>query len=295
MKLGAITNGISYNLKEALDVMKEYGLDQVELQFINSKPDGEIGNQSEEEIHEIKSLVDSYGMKVCSLTRHLFQGVGVMDVETDSDFIRNQMGYLEKLVHYARILSCPIIRTMSFSKTMIIHGYDGADEWNAGNNKSWGKLLKLMEVPVKYAEDNNVTLAVETGNNAMITSGYLAKKLITDLGTKNLKVMWDPANSLFCADVPFPDAYEEIKDVMGHIHMKDVRVNIPKAEVVCCPLGEGDMAPYLKPLADALKKDNYGGVISFESVYRPYQPKDGGGSYLDGFRASADKFIELFR
>ena len=290
MKLGAITNGIDYNLEKALRIMQYHGLEQVELQFIGSKPDGEIGNQSEEDIYAIKELVDSFRMQVCSLTRHLFQGPNVATVAIDSEFIHTQMKYLKKLIHFATILNCPIIRTMSFAKTMIIHGYDGADEWNAGNNTSWNKLLQLMEIPVHYAEDNDVILAVETGNNAMITSGYLAKKLIDDLGTKNLKVMWDPANSLFCNDIPFPDAYQEIKDVLGHIHIKDVKVNIPHATVRCCPLGKGDMAQYLEPLADALKKDAYNGVISLESVYRPSE-----GDYIDGFNESIETFKKIFQ
>ncbi len=289
MKLGVITNGIDYNIEKALEIMQQHELTQVELQFIGSKPDGEIGNQREEEIYALKKLVDSFDMQVCSLTRHLFQGPNVATVEVDSDFMRIQMEHLKKLIHFADILSCPIIRTMSFAKTMIIHGYDGADEWNAGNNTSWNKLLQLMEVPVRYAEEHGVTLAVETGNNAMVTSGYLAKKLITDLGTNNLKVMWDPANSLFCNDVPFPDAYQEIKDVLGHIHIKDVQVNIPHATVRCCPLGQGDMAHYLEPLADALRKDSYSGVVSFESVYRPH-----GGDYIDGFNESIEVFKKIF-
>ena len=289
MKLGVITNGISYDLESALKVMKEHNLSQVELQFIGSKPDGEIGNQSEDEIYKIKELIDSYDMQVCSLTRHLFQGAGVLSVDIDSDYMKQQMEYLQRLVRYAEILAAPIIRTMSFAKTMIIYGYYGADEWNAGNNTSWTKLLKLMEIPVQYAQEKGVTLAVETGNNAMITSGYLARKLIDDLGSDNLRVMWDPANSLFCADVPYPDAYNYIKDVLAHIHIKDVKVNIPHAQVKCCPLGEGDMAQYLPLIADALRQDNYKGAITLESVYRPEN-----GTYYDGFNASVSYFKRVF-
>ena len=39
-----------------------------------------------------------------------------------------------------------------------------------------------MAVPVQIAEEEGVILVVETGNNAMITSGFLARKLIDELG-----------------------------------------------------------------------------------------------------------------
>jgi hypothetical protein len=44
-------------------------------------------------------------------------------------------------------------------------------------------------------------------------------------------------------------------------------------------MGEGQLAPLFKPLAEALRADNYGGVISFESVYHP-----GNGDFEAGFR-----------
>ena len=49
------------------------------------------------------------------------------------------------------------------------------------------------------------------------------------------------------------------------------------------------MAPYLEPLANEMKLNNYNGYISLESVYRPE-----GGSFEDGYRASLPKFKELF-
>jgi sugar phosphate isomerase/epimerase len=149
--------------------------------------------------------------------------------------------------------------------------------------------LKLLETPVRVAEDAGITLVVETGNNAMITSGYLARKLIDDMGSKHLKVLWDIPNTLYCTDIPYPDAYEQIKDHIGHIHIKDCKADIARATVRFCPLGEGAMAPYLEELAAALKRDRYDGVISVESVYRP-----DGGTFEDGFRRVLPVVKKLF-
>ena len=49
------------------------------------------------------------------------------------------------------------------------------------------------------------------------------------------------------------------------------------------------MAPFLEDLAAALVEDEYEGVISLESVYRPT-----GGTFEEGFLASVDRFKEIF-
>ena len=59
--------------------------------------------------------------------------------------------------------------------------------------------------------------------------------------------------------------------------------------MACTALGEGHMAPYLEEIARSLHADDYQGVISLESVYRP-EP----GNFEDGFRSSIERFKTLF-
>jgi hypothetical protein len=49
------------------------------------------------------------------------------------------------------------------------------------------------------------------------------------------------------------------------------------------------LADQFQPMADALRRDGYDGVISFESVYHP-----GNGNFEDGFRQSIDLFKKIF-
>ena len=285
MKLGVITDGISKDLEHALTVMKETGLEYAELQFVWDK---EIGDQTPEEIQKIKALITQYEVKVPCITRHNFVGLPVMTTTSEDEAYQKHFAGLTRCIHIAKELGAGLVRVMSYRKEMIIFGYNGAEQWVASTG-AWDKLLKLMEAPVKLAEDEGITLAVETGNNSMITSGYLARKFIDDLGSKHLKVIWDIPNTLYCTDIPYPDGYEEIKDHIGHIHIKDCKADISRATVRFCPLGEGDMAPYLEDIAKALKKDDYQGVISLESVYRPDD-----GTFEDGYRECLPAFKRLF-
>ena len=150
--------------------------------------------------------------------------------------------------------------------------------------------MELLRLAVQLAEDQDVTLVLETGNNAMITSAYLGRKLLDEVGSDRLKILWDPGNSLYACEPTWPDGYDGLGvDGIGHIHIKDCVVDMPKATVHFREMGTGQMAQYFERLAAALKRDGYSGGISLESVYRPE-----GGTFEDGFRASVNLFKQLF-
>ena len=285
MNLGVITDGISRDFEHALNVMAEYGLRYPELQFVW---DREVGDHDAGQVARIKALLDQHDMEVSCISRHNFGGLPVLQTEIGDTTFEDHVSGLRRCIALAKTLGTNIVRIMSCKKEMILFGYNGAEDWivTAG---AWDKLVKLMAVPVQIAEEEGVTLVVETGNNAMITSGFLARKLIDELGSSHLKLLWDIPNTMYCTDIPFPDAYNEIRDYIGHIHIKDAKADIARATVGFYPLGEGDVAPYLEPIANALKRDGYAGAISYESVYRPE-----GGTFEDGFRASVAKFVEIF-
>ena len=285
MKLGVITDGISRDFEHALNVMAEYKLRYPELQFVW---DREVGDHDAGQVARIKALLDQHDMEVSCISRHNFGGLPVLQTEIGDTTFEDHVSGLRRCIALAKTLRTNIVRIMGCKKEMILFGYNGAEDWivTAG---AWDKLVKLMAVPVQIAEEEGVILVVETGNNAMITSGFLARKLIDELGSSHLKLLWDIPNTMYCTDIPFPDAYNEIRDYIGHIHIKDAKADIARATVGFYPLGEGDVAPYLEPIANALKRDGYAGAISYESVYRPE-----GGTFEDGFRASVAKFVEIF-
>ena len=285
MKLGVITDGISRDLGRALDVMAACGLRYPELQFVW---DREVGDHDAAQVARMKALVEQRDMKVSCISRHNFAGLPVLQTEVEDEVFEEQVAGLRRCIALAKAMGTDLVRIMSCKKEMILFGYNGAEEWIVTSG-AWDKLVRLMAVPVQIAEAEGVTLVVETGNNAMITSGFLGRKLIDELGSAHLKLLWDFPNAMYCTDVPFPNAYNEIRDCIGHIHIKDAKIDIARATVGFCPLGEGDVAPYLEPIANALRRDGYAGAISYESVYRPT-----GGTYEDGFWASVATFKAIF-
>ena len=285
MKLGVITDGISRDLEHALGVMDEYDLKYPEFQYVW---DSEVDDHTDDEIARIKVLVDQREMHVSCISRHNFAGLNVQEVEVGDEVFESHVAGLRRCIAMAKALGTNTVRIMSGAKEMIIFGSGGAEDWVVSTG-AWDKLLQLMAVPVKIAEEEGVTLVVETGNNSMITSGYLGAKLCKEMGSEHLKILWDIPNTMYCTDVPFPDAYEELRGYIGHIHIKDFKAIISRATVQFYELGKGDVTPYLEDVANALKEDEYEGAISYESVYKP-----NGGTFEDGFRASVETFKQVF-
>jgi sugar phosphate isomerase/epimerase len=287
MKLGVITDGISRDLGHALTVMDEFGLEHAELQFIADK---EVGDLDEAERRAALDLIRKHDKQVTCISRHLFAGM-VMAASKPGDQLHTQhMDALKRCIDMAHQFDCALVRIMTGKKEMILWGSHGAEKWNVANG-AWDAQLPLIAPAVELARAEGITLVVETGNGTMVNSSWTARRLIDDLDAMDvLKVLWDPANNCWAHEAAWPDGYETLRGgYLGHIHIKDVLVDTPKATLEVRPMGEGQLAGQFQPIANALRADGYDGVISFESVYHP-----GNGDFEAGFRQNVGRFKAIF-
>lgn len=286
MKLGVICDGISRDLKHAVNVMDEFDLEYAELQFVGDK---EVGDHTADEIRDIDLLLRNRGKPVSCLSRHVFAGMTSENVSGDK-LHTNHMDALKRVIDMAHIVGSPLVRIMTQKKEQILWGKNGAEKWNVAHG-AWDAMLPMIAPAVELAKQENVTLVVETGNGTMVNSNYTARKLIDELDAKDrLKVLWDPANNCWCHELAYPDGYNEVIDgYLGHVHIKDVQVDTPRATLEVRKMGEGQLAHLFQPMADALRRDKYDGVISFESVYHP-----GNGDFEIGFRQCIGEFKRIF-
>ena len=286
MKLGVICDGISRDLTHAVDVMDAFELDYAELQFVGET---EVGDHSHEEIRAIDSLLRNRGKPVSCLSRHIFAGMTTANRPGDALHI-SHMEALKRVIDMAHIVGSPLVRIMTQKKEQILWGAHGAERWNVAHG-AWNSMPPMIAPAVELAKAEGVTLVVETGNGTMVNSNYTARKLIDDLDAKDtLKVLWDPGNNCWCHERAYPEGYEELRGgYLGHIHIKDVQVDTPRATLEVREMGTGQLAPLFAPMAKALREDHYDGVVSFESVYHP-----GNGDFEAGFRASIGLFKQIF-
>ncbi|MBC6407505.1 MAG: sugar phosphate isomerase/epimerase [Rhodobacteraceae bacterium] len=286
MRLGVICDGISRDLRHAVDVMDEFGLDYAELQFV---ADAEVGDHSPAQIREMDTLLRDRGKPVSCLSRHIFAGLTLANQPGDALHSKH-MDALRRVIDMAHRLDAPLVRIMTNKKEQILWGRNGAERWNVAHG-AWEKTLSLVEPACDVARDAGVVLVVETGNGTMVNSSYTARRLIDDLDARDvLQVLWDPANACWCHERAWPDGYALIKGgYLGHVHIKDVKVDTPRATLEVRQMGKGQLADQFAPLAAAMRQDGYDGVISLESVYHR-----GDGDFEAGFRLCIDRFKEIF-
>ncbi len=286
MKLGVICDGISRDLAHALSVMQEFGLEYAELQFVG---DTEVGDHSKQEIETIKKLLDRNNTPVSCLSRHIFAGMTASNKPGD-ELHTKHMDALKRVIEMAHTLDSPLVRIMTSRKEQILWGHNGAEKWNVAHG-AWDALPPLIAPAVELARSEGLKLVVETGNGTMVNSNYTARKLIDDLDAKDtLQVLWDPGNNCWCHELAYPDGYNELEDgYLGHVHIKDVFVDTPRATLDVRIMGQGQLAHLFQPMADAMRADGYAGVVSFESVYH-----HGDGDFEAGFRSCVDRFKQHF-
>lgn len=287
MKIGVITNGISNDYETSCRIMRETGVAYAEIQHVDNLP---VENLTTSDALRWKEISKRYDVVPMCITTHAFVGIPVADIEVNDELYRQHLALLRNAIRMAKILGVDMVRTMTFAKTIVTFGAHGAEQWLAGQNRSWPKFIQLFRPLAAMAEDEGITLLIETCFNSMNTSASLSKRMIEEVGSPNLKLLWDMANAMYYHEYPTVALYESIKGVLGHIHVKDVKLDTVNSTVDFCPLGTGDLAPYLADLARALRGDEYQGYISLENVYKP-----DGGDFVDGYRMDMPVLQSIFQ
>jgi sugar phosphate isomerase/epimerase len=286
MKISVITNGISQDYETCCRIMNDTKVHFAEIQEVYGM---RVERISLDDAQKIAKLDEKYQIGVSCITTHAFVGIPVASIEVDDERYQNEMALLLNAFKVAKIVKSPLVRCMCFAKQSVMDGYNGADQWVAGNNKAWPKLLQLYAPIVRAAEEHGVQIVVENGFNGMLTGSYSCKRFMKDITNKNVSILWDPANAINVCDEIFPESYDEIKQYIKHIHIKDILVNVRESWVKVVPIGRGMMAPYLERLANALREDGYDGFVSLENILRP-DNKD----FLDGYRIDIPTLISIF-
>lgn len=285
MKAGVLASGVSQDLGTALARIRQDGFTHVEIQYAWGVEDG---GHTPAQLRTIKALLEEYGMHCTATLRNLFSALRLDETHPSSPPYREELRRLEETIMVSRFLGNRLTRINSFNKQNVLFGYGGAQHHLSGGNKVWHHYLRLMEPVCRMAEEAGIDVMVETGTGGLIHSAALAQKAARELASPRFKVLWDPANCLYSGEEPL-EGYGRVRDHLAEVHIKDLRLCRPLAEVTYCPLGQGLMAPHLEILAAALRADGFPGAAILENQVTPP-----GGTELDGYRQSVPLFRRLF-
>ncbi len=253
-KLGVISDEISQDFERVMQVLAEFEVPYVEPRSVWDKNPQEL---SDEEIARMKSLMQEYGIKCCSIASPFLK----CDLGDEEQY-KQHLEILRRCIRLAQELGAPVIRTFVF--------------WRTGPARNvWQQLLDAYEEPVRIAEQEGITLGLENEASTHLATARETAEFCAAINHPRVRAIWDPANEVYAeeGELPFPDAFERIKPWMIHMHIKDAVKTDDESRAKCVPVGDGGYIDYPGQFK-ALMEMGYEGVCSLETHWRPTEELD---------------------
>lgn len=246
MKLSFITDEVSQNPDEFIELARKHNINSLELRSVNNE---KVSSMKVKSINELKKQLDDNNLSVCCLDSFIFKG------EIDECNIDEEMDLLKRALENAFELNTSILRIFTFLKK---------DDTKQPIDTILSCLYKAGEI----AKNTGITLAIENCRKTSMTTGQELIELFQNLDCNIFSVLWDPANSQFSRLDPAPvkNGFPKIADFVSHIHIKDPFVPVTGESRYVC-LGKGNMD--IKGQIVASKERNYTGYFSLETHWRP--------------------------
>ena len=248
MKLAVFTDEVSQDLDKALRLATRYNADGVELRSVWNTP---VAQLTAEQVTRLRTALDRANLACAAIASPVFK----CELE-DDDAIAEHLQYLRNAIEIAKRLDTKIIRVFTF--------------WKHGPSAPvWEKIKEKFQPALPLAEEAGMILGLENEASTYVATAAEAKRLIEEMGSPALKVVWDPCNEIYADEgiTPFPDAYKLVAPWIAHVHVKDGRRDPATNEPHVMCVGEGiiDWRGQLR----ALFSKGYSGYASLETHWRP--------------------------
>lgn len=280
-KLSVFTDEITHDFGRAVEVAsKEFGLGYVELRILWGK---NIMALDAKEIAEARRLLERSRLRVTSIAGPLFKvdwpGAPVSKFSPREKFaadftFEQQPEVLERGLELARAFNTDHLRCFDF--------------WRLDDPKPHRAAIDevLRKAAIKAGE-RGITLVMENEYACNTATGAEAARTLGAVKVPTFKLNWDPGNSAFRGETPYPDAYRLLpKNRVGHVHCKDVERK-PDGTFAWQAVGRG-IIDFLGQFR-ALKKDGYRGPVVLETHWR------GAGTPEESTRQSMAGLKDLLR
>ena len=247
-KLAVISDEVSQDFQTVVDVAAEYKLNGVEIRSVWDKPPQDL---TDEDMAKMKGILDAAGVEVAGIASPFYK------CEIDSQQERREhLEILRKCIKIAHFFGTNIVRGFTF--------------WNTGKTEAvWDRILEYYLEPVKIIEGEGIYIGIENEATTSISTAKLAAKFIDEVGSPNVRAIWDPANEVHAdgGETPYPDAYNRLKLKMIHCHAKDAAPN-DQGELESVPVGTGGIIDWTAQIKELLDS-GYAGYLSLETHWRP--------------------------
>lgn len=227
-------------LPALIEKMKQYEFNHAHFAIKKSFPDSAptIQQMTPGTANYFASNFNQAGIKISIL------GSYVNIVATDLDERKQAIENFKKHLHLAKDFNAAMVATETGS---VGQGYT---EENF-TEEAFQKAVVSVKEMVAEAERFGVIVAIEAGINHPVYTAPLARRLVDEVDSPNLKIILDCANLMSVSNYErqaevVAEAFELLDDVIVALHIKDFIVEDNK--VIIVPVGHGwmDYTPIMR-------------------------------------------------
>lgn len=272
-KLGAISDGFSQNLDEALSIMKGYGLRWVEIRNVDGIYNTEA---TPAQVRRMKGLVDHHGFRVSVIDSALYKCElpGTKSVRGEKDIYpySGQMDLLKRACDRAHALGAHKIRGFTF--------------WRVASPGAISQRIAAeLEKAAEVANQAGMRLVIENEGSCNAATGHELSRILAVAPAANLGINWDIGNGYTHGEISYPDGYDALDHKrIWHMHLKGMKCDAGVKNCKETFAGEGqiDLTGQFKRLL----QDGYEGTMSLECEF-----KTPGSTHLETTKRSLDGLL----
>lgn len=217
MEIGFVTDEISIDVREAIEIGISWDIFRYELRVIG---ENRIPDIDEKKIKQIEELIEKFGLQITALSPGTFKGTLKQNALIEHEICE----ILPKAFRLAKKFNTEMV---------IVFGFKRANEDHADDEQ---QVVDLFGRVAESAHKNGLVIAIENEPGFWCDSGANTARILAAVNSPALRANWDPGNSVGTDEPPFPDGYRAIKDWIANVHVKDTAKG---ALVECVPIGEG--------------------------------------------------------
>ena len=271
--LGHTLGTPGYSLTEALHLFAASGLDGAEIIWQNDYKAGIPEDDRGEVRATVKRLARDLGLRIGGLTPY------VTNLNSpDPEVRRHDLDRIQAAIEVAADLECPRMR---------IYGGTLVDATPADEvGPRWAYLVQSLRTLGPIASSHGVVLCVENHFSTMTVSAADTVRLVTEVDSPGVGILYDQANLAFTHREDFEEAISLQAPWIRHVHVKDLEFIDPHRQLTTSGVASidkesrvhmsrmiGDGILDWGAITDRLAFAGYDGTYSLEYEYR-WNPQD---------------------
>lgn len=265
MKLSVVTDEVSSDIETALEVIKSWGVDAIELRSIGGERVSEL---SEYWQLRLPQLLQEFDLQVAAISPGLFQGqfpraawpihysrrVDMNRVQAQQQAERQ----LDRDLNARLPLAIEAAQRLG-TRTIVVFSFGRVDHQLAPPAPD--EMIQVFRHAADKAQAAGLQLVIEVAEPCSRPGDIVRRVNHPALG-----INWDPGTAYHGGeDVCYPDGFEQVRPYIRHIHFKDAMTD-PETGERCWALDGAIDWP--GAIAD-LRRDGYDGYFSIETHFRP--------------------------